>query len=194
MTKMQWFYGAGCVCKANTRFKMHGKETLNLKYCTFYHPDSGIRLKVSARSTCQVLVQISASFNISPSVHMRWQEAICKPDSLLCDEKSDVSLTEQGNTWRNSNPRVSLTCLLHVWRLCISVRGEQQAAAPPHYQDPVCWPLLLWLSKSFFFIYWCVCHPRWLSGGHSCSSDLSITCDHDWNQQTLRQETDRWNK
>lgn len=68
----------------------------------FHCPDSDIRLRCLRRGT----------FNISLSVHMCWQEAICKPDSLLCDKKCNFSLPEKENTWRNSNQRVSLTCHL----------------------------------------------------------------------------------
>lgn len=66
------------------------------------------QVKVSARPNCQR----RGTFYISLSVHMCCQEAICKPDSVLCDKKCNFSLPEKENTWRNSNQRVSLTCHL----------------------------------------------------------------------------------
>lgn len=68
---------------------------------------------------------------------MCWQEVIGKPDSLLCDKKSEFSLREQENTWRNSNQRVSLTCHLQSVKAVYQCQGKQEGT-PPHYQAPVC--------------------------------------------------------
>lgn len=78
----------------------------NLKYFRYFIADSDIRLR------CLHTQTVWGTFDISLSVHMCWQGAICKPDTLLCDRKCNFSLPEKENTWRNSNQRVSLTCHL----------------------------------------------------------------------------------
>lgn len=74
---------------------MQENKTLNLKCFRYF-------IRYQAEGVCMSslsgLVMVCASFNISLTDHISWQEAICKPDSLLCDKKSNFSLTERENT------------------------------------------------------------------------------------------------
>lgn len=185
---MQWFYGAECTYKAlkcatrNLKFEILQIVSSRLWYqverlCTFSLSGTG--------------VVFFASFNISLSVHMCWQEAICKPDSLLCDKKSDFSLTEQENTWRNSNQssfiNTSSASVKAVYQ-CQWGTGGNTSSLPSSRLSFT----LVAIVRIFFsigaFVYRSDCPGAFLPLGPQ---------HHLWPWLGIRdasQETDRWNK
>lgn len=157
--------------------EFYGSEIGNISDISL--PRLWYQVKVSAHPNCPR----RGTFEI---VHMYWQEAICKPDSLLCDKKCNFSLPEKENTWRNSNQRVSLTCHLQRVRAvyqCQRGAGGITSSLPS--------PSLFWHTVMLrIFFYW----PVWPVQGALL---LPRPQHHLWPWLGIRdgwQETDGWIK
>lgn len=117
----------GSACKANACIKMHDTKPLNLKHFRgFIIQALTDQVEGLCTSNLSTRALLSASVNIGLSVHMCWQEAICKPNSLLSDKKSHFSLTKKK---RKGKPEEIPTKEFHYHVIpaacegCLSVSG-----------------------------------------------------------------------